>query len=732
MAGDLTLALRTAHSGLLANQAALDAVARNVANVNTPGYSRKIVNLENHVLAGDGVGVRVGELSRRIDEGLLRSVRIEAGTLSALGVRRDFHGRIQDLFGTPESNTALSHTVARFQASLESLALAPQGGLEQKEAVRRGGDIALQLNALDTGIQDLRREADVGVGRTVQEINEQLSRIADLNTRILHNEASGRGTTDLRDERDTAVDRLAELIDIRVFQRGDGDLVVHTAGGVTLLDKVATTLTHVSAANVAATTTHAEGDFAGIFVGDPERGNDITGVIRSGRLAGLIDLRDRVLPDLQSAVDELAAEIRDVVNRVHNRGVAFPGLQRTTGSRIFVAPSLQTISLAGGDVTLALFDAAGNQAAATTLETVMQSAAFGSGAQPAGGPWTIDEVATSIEDWLRSNGAAAAAVAVDADGRLAIELHSPSLGLAFRDQTATAPGSTAADAVIRFDADGDGAADESVAGFSSFFGLNDFFVDGLADNIFETAVVRSTVGASAATLTFRNAAGVLGAPLAVAAGSSLADIATAINAGVPGLTAAVVPDGSGVRLRIASDDGTSFTVTENVAGGDTLLADLGLHVADAGVARALAVRADIVRSPDRIVRGAVQWDPDLGAAGAYFVSVGDDTAIRTLAKATGAVTAFDTAGGIDATRVGLADYAARIIGHVSAEAELNDSRASFQEGLVQSLRFKSDSVRGVNLDEEMGDLILYQQAYAAAARVITVIRDMFEALERAV
>ena len=89
-------------------------------------------------------------------------------------------------------------------------------------------------------------------------------------------------------------------------------------------------------------------------------------------------------------------------------------------------------------------------------------------------------------------------------------------------------------------------------------------------------------------------------------------------------------------------------------------------------------------------------------------------------------------GSVAATSVSFTGFATRIIGEVSAEADLNEDRASFQGGLVDSLRFKSDSVRGVNLDEEMGDLILYQQAYAASARVISAIRDMFDALERAV
>ena len=732
MSQDLTLALRTAHSGLLANQSALNTVARNVANVNTPGYSRKVVNLENQVLAGDGVGVRVGELSRRIDEGLVKSLRIETGTLGALSTKSDYHARIQDLFGTPESNTSLSHTLSRLQNALESLALAPQGALEQKEAVRRGEDIALKLGGMSTAIQNMRQEADAEIGQTVNEINDLLSRTAELNDKIIRNEAVGHGTTDLQDERDKVVDRLAELIDIRVFKRGDGDLVVHTTGGSTLVDNVAVTLSHTSAANLAATTTYAEGDVDGIFIGDPSLGNDITNAIRSGELSGLIEVRDAILPNLQSAIDELAAEVRDGVNQVHNRGVAFPGLQQSTGSRIFVEPNTQTVTLGSGDVTLALFDANGDQAAATTLETVMQSAAFGSGAQPANGPWTVAEVAATVEDWLQANGAAASTVALDADGRLAIDLNTPSLNLAFRDQAATAAGSAAEDAVVQFDANGDGAIDATVAGFSNFFGLNDFFSDGLPDNIHETNVVGAGFAASAATLTFRNAAGILGAPLAINGGDSLTDIAAAINAGASGLTAGVVPDGAGVRLRISSDDGASFTVTQDVGAGNTLLTDLGIHSADVRMADALAVRGDIAASPERISRGAVQWDPDIGTAGAYFVSVGDDTVIQQLASASGAVNGFDGAGGIDATSATFSGFAARIIGDVSAQAELNESRASFQGGMVESLRFKSDAVRGVNLDEEMGDLILYEQAYAAAARVISVIKNMFEALERAV
>ena len=66
--GDLTQALRSAQSGLLVNQQTLNVVANNIANVNSTGYSRKIVNTESQVIAGVGAGIRISEITRRVDD----------------------------------------------------------------------------------------------------------------------------------------------------------------------------------------------------------------------------------------------------------------------------------------------------------------------------------------------------------------------------------------------------------------------------------------------------------------------------------------------------------------------------------------------------------------------------------------------------------------------------------------------------------------------------------------
>lgn len=730
MAG-ITQALRTAQSGLLVNQQTLNAVSNNIANVNSEGYSRKIVKTESRVVAGVGAGVTISEISRQVDEGLLKSVRLELAELNALSIKTDFFGRTQDLFGAPGDNSSLSHLTENFASALELLAVSSDKSLEQAEVVRTAEDLTLMLRKMSETIQELRLQADVAIGDAVTEMNKIVANIDQLNDDIISNSSAKRDVTDLRDQRDLQIDKLSELVDIRFFFRSDGDAVVFTSAGRTLVDTLPPTITHTKAASLDATSTHAGGVIAGIYVGTIETNNDITNELRGGKLKGLVDLRDDTLANMQSQIDEMAAELRDTFNQIHNRGVSFPGAQSYSGTRTFVRPTEQTIKLdtasSSDDVTIALFDSNGDQSASTTLNTIMTGA--GLSARGSGNDWTINATATQMQTWLRANGAASATVAVSGTGKFDIALNTTSVNLAFRDETASANGSTQDDAAIAFDANGDGVTDESVTGFSNFFGLNDLFVDGLADNIYESNVLVSSFTASASTLTFRDSTGTLsGSPLAVSASTSLSDLATLITTNVTNVTATVIPDGSGVRLRIAHDNGSSMTVTQ--AGADTFLTDIGMHKADVRTGSTLNVRTDIAATPGLITTGAMQWNAALGSAGQYFMSVGENSVIEALSETFSASHTFDTAGGLASVRTTFASYAANIVSENSRLADTNKADVERQESLTNSLKFKSDTVRGVNLDEEMSDLIVFEKAFSASARVISVIQRMFDALER--
>ena len=751
--GDITQALRTAQSGLLGNQEALHTISNNVANINTEGYSRKIIRFEQVTIAGVGAGTQIAEIKRSVDEGLLKTLRIENGETNTYAIQEDFFARMQDLFGSPGDNTSFSHLTEKFSEALELLAVSPDKTLEAAEVVRRANDLLENVKGMSETVQDLRLQADVDIADIVGDINTITSKIDKLNDDIIANSSVGRDVTDLKDQRDMEVDKLSKLVDIRYFSRSDGDVVVFTEAGRTLVDTEPPTITHVAASSLSATSTHSEGDINGIFVGTTIAANDMTNQIREGQLKGLIDLRDTVLPSLQSELDEFSSELRDVVNQIHNRGTAFPGAQTMTGTRIFIKPDEQTMTLdsGGDDVTILLTDATGTQSEVTTLETIMTSNLYGtsgSQVQAVNGPWTISEVAAQIEDWLQASGASSATANIGSDGKFAINLNSTSLYLSFRDEAATADGSTAEDAVISFNAstttsggaNTDTAIDETVSGFSYFFGLNDFFVDSRLDNTWESEVISSsfTTPSSPATetLTFRDSSSAAGAVLGsvtVSGGTSLTDLATQVTNNVANVTASVIPEGDSSRLRISHDNGSSLTITQGSGTtANTLLTSLGLKVSETGISQVLQVRSDIQTQPSNIATGQMQWDANEGASGEYMHATGDDTIAQALSDAMTSTTAFDQAGGLAARNATFAGYAAEVLSTNASLADVNDRKLDSQKSLVESLHFKSDSVRGVNLDEEMADLLVFEQAFAAAARVISVIQSMIEALERAI
>ncbi|MEQ8322578.1 MAG: flagellar hook-associated protein FlgK [Rhodospirillales bacterium] len=732
--GTLTLALRTAQSGLLANQQALDVTSRNISNVNTEGYSRKTVTFENSALVGAGSGVNISEIMRSVDEGLLKSFRLESSELNALTAQDTFWDRLQDLFGTPEANSSLSHTISDMVNAIESLVVSPNNALEHTEVVRRAEDVTEQLQQMSIAIQDLRLQADQKLNEIAIEINSLVGEIDTLNDDIIASGSVNRETSDLKDQRDIKVSRLSELIDIRYFSRSDGDLVVFTSNGRTLVDTVPPSISHSPASAVTPTTTHAEGDFGGFFIGSSENpANDATSDIRDGQAKGLIDIRDTVLPNLQSQLDELAARLRDSINQVHNRGVSFPGAQEYNGSRNFTEPTTQLIKLdptgSADDVKIMLFDSTGDQSKVTTLNTIMTDAGFS--ARGTGNDWHISDIAATMQSWLRNNGAANATVSTTS-GQFDIALNTTTLNLALRDETATANGSAQADAEIAYDSNGDGTTDETVSGFSNFFGLNDFFVDNLADNVWESGVLSSTyVSPNAAqTLTFRDSAGAIGT-LTIAAGTSLDDLVTQISNDTTlsqKIVAAVVPDGSGVRLRFSHKNGASMQITQ--AAGNTFLSDTGVKIADVRSAGTISIRPDILTTPSKMSVGAPQWDSTLGVAGEYLMSVADETIAEAMANAMNGTTTFGVSGGLPNVSVSFAERAAAIVSTNASLASTHERNADAQRSLTESLEFQFESERGVNLDEEMANLIVFEQAFGASARIITTIQRMFDALER--
>ncbi len=718
MAGNLTLSLLTAQSGLLSNQAALDTAANNIANAHTEGYSRKITQFEQRTVAGAGAGVQIGQITRRVDEGLLKTLRMEYGTLNSYTAQNDFFKRIQETFGSPADNASIAHKLGDVVSSIEALSISPEKILDQSEFINSVTETGIKLQDMSDTVQNLRLQADREIETQVTAINDIIADIARLNESVVRNAVVNRDITDLADQRDKALDDLSKIIDVGYFQRSDGGIVVFTMGGQTLVDNITVNVSHSPAGFVAPTSTYASGNIGAINITVGESVTDITNDIRNGSLKGLIQMRDEILPGLQSQIDELSSKMNDTFNQYHNRGVSFPAPDALSGTRQFLDTTTQTVTFSAGTTKIMLFDDTGKQTAVGDMVTELGST----------GPHTVAAVGTAIETWLQANGAASATVTFDADGQMNIDLKSTTLGVGFRDEDTNGDH---VDATIQFDKNnGTLSVDETISGFSNFFGLNDLFVSDLKNNIKQSSLVSSTYSSTAGTLEFYDATGLLaGSPLVVGSGNTLQGIADLINANVTNVVASVVPEGSGQRIRIQHANGSELEVTQTAG---AILDDIDLKNSNIGLSQSIEVRSDISTTPSLVVRGGAQWDAALGAAGEYFISEGDGSIMASLVEKLHLSVDFDAAGDLGDSSLPLTQYASAIISRNTSQANSMEGLLDNKQFLTDSLQYTSDNIRGVNLDEEMSNLILFEQAYSASARVISVIQSMLDALERAI
>jgi flagellar hook-associated protein 1 FlgK len=322
----LSVTLFNALSGLQTNQSALQVVSSNVANVNTPDYTRKVHEQQTRVLDGMAMGVETADVVRKVDEFLLQELVRETAVLGQSDVRAQFFERMQTLFGTPGSNSSIANAITALGTALEDVANSPDVGAVQLTAVIAAETAARTLQDLATGVQELRAEADRQIADAVATINDKLAAIAKLNGDIAHNEAQGLPTGDLKDQRDAAVRTVANFLAINQHEKSDGQIILLTKEGRNLVSGSNAAVLDYDAAGIMTATQTYPLNLSGIVINN---GADIAGELSIGRLAGLIEMRDQTLPAMTAQLDQLAATDH------HRQRGHFPGsgCQRTARDR---------------------------------------------------------------------------------------------------------------------------------------------------------------------------------------------------------------------------------------------------------------------------------------------------------------------------------------------------------------------------------------------------------------
>lgn len=324
----ISTALDIAARALLAQQAGLAVVGNNIANVDTPGYTRQVPVFQEDqtVLIGAGAqsgdGVRVLNVEQIIDPLLERRRTAALTDQGEQATRRD---QLSELLGVENDlqNPSLASILSGFFDAADGLALRPASLVDRQTVLGRAATLADAFNKRSSDIATVQRGADDRIGQLVGKVNVAVDTIARANLGIVHAEVSGQHANDLLDQRATALNDLATILGVHVVTDANGSLRVSGDSGIVLVD--GGTIVHrltlqAGAAGFDGRILHdvTFTDGAGVGVAAPDS-------LARGQIAALLQGRDGDTVQALGNLDVLAAGVRDAVNAVQTAGVDLDG-----------------------------------------------------------------------------------------------------------------------------------------------------------------------------------------------------------------------------------------------------------------------------------------------------------------------------------------------------------------------------------------------------------------------
>lgn len=899
----LSLALNNSLSGLNINRQSLAVLSQNIANANTQGYSRKILEQESLYLDGHGAGVNIKDVTRKVDDYLVRAVREQTSNVGQGDTINDYADRIQILLGKPGDQNSIDSNIGSFFNAVQSLAQTPESSSLRVNAINLGKTLAGRVADLSGGLNDLRFQADQDISQMTTTVNADLSEIEKLNKTIRSESAIGKSVAELEDKRDALIKDLSSYMDIQVYKKGTGEVNISTISGMSLLDDSLYKLSYNAAGSV--DTFANNGSLAALqIIRLDENGNPI-GIpkelvsggtsdtiisnVTSGKLDGLLEMRDKQIPDIIKQLDNLAAVMRDQMNIIHNTGTGFPGANSLTSTHAMVADDYSKWS---GSVRIAVLGADGkplssrypDETATRPLNLDLSTMDTGTGpGQPDlqgiidainrnfGVPQSKVELGNLNNISLISNSTdlpgSAHALNFDFNMENISGVSSKvyvlgsqildSTGSALATPTSTVPTqalagtytTTSGSKTLTINTSG---APTVRPGDRIYLTPPSGVIDGIPTTDFGQFFMVSNVQAGSFDVTVNTAASA-GGSFSVAGQTAIQQYTTiepgdsvrtkddgTITADISGNISSpyytinvnfAVDDGSGnfststVSYRINNNDtnllnaryspiaatgagnivyptslnplvvaslvdenGNELSKTNGVytttqagylkiVGGDSntyiaidsldstelgrpndtprtaatnrsfshyfglnnfFVDDGDARVSEtAGSAADLKVEQRLIDNPNLIALGklsasAMPLDTSKPSTYTYERNSGDNSVIQALAALGIRGVDFAAAGGLGQTKIPLGSYAGQIIGAAATNANASQTQKDNAQTLLDGYNQRSDSISGVNLDEELANTIVYQNAYSASARIITVVSAMFDTLIQSV
>lgn len=693
----------TSLSGLFTNQQALKVTSNNIANVNTPGYSKLNVQQSANVLQGDTAGVKLDGVTRVVDNFLESAFRVANANATEFAATREFHDRIQGLLGDPNAESTLTSRMSDIYESIADMSLNPADTLRRQQTLNEMQSFLDNVSLIQDEIQGLRGEASQQISEKVDEVNGLIERAFELNPLIAKASLEGNTGGALEGEMSVVLDELSQLMDISVSRNTEGTYRITTSSGATLVDsRVKTELEYNSPGIVDSKTYFESIKLYRVEPSTDERissARDMNGQIRSGRLRGLMDMRDTQLVDLSQTMGEFGARFADNLNAVHNKFSAVPAPNSLEGKQTFIDGE-QNVNFTG-KVTFAVTDSNSALVASHTVD--FDTTSFDD----------YDALITAVNTGLGGAGT----LSLD-NGVLKMEAANSSHGVVIADDETT-------------------PSDLGGRGLSHFFGMNDL-ISGQTQGVYETGLKGADPHTMTAgeTMQFRvldaNKSEVTTVTVTVS-GTTIDDVIDDLN-DVTGLGAyaSFSLDSKG-QLTWESKNTVSGVDIQLMA-DDTEMGSTGVGFATAfGLDKSYQIRAgheltvnqDLVSDPSKLAVSAFDAS---GAVGSVVLTSGDQRGALALQHTETNIYSFADAGELRTTELTLQQYLSQFLGNAGMMASRSENLEIDNLSLKEELEIRRSDVTGVNLDEELSNLVVYQNAYSASARVLSSVQEMYDTL----
>jgi flagellar hook-associated protein 1 FlgK len=368
---DIYGVLSIGSKALSAQQKGIYVTGNNIANINTPGYSRQRLNMASDFpvdssIGPVGTGVRAIEVERIYQRFLGVQINNETQSLGKWEANKDMLERVE-MISDESEGYGLSQVMSDFWNAWQDLTNNPSGPVERSVLVAKSEMLAATFSKNYQDLQTVQTDIDTMIKGNVDEINQLAEKIGSLNQKIVQMEAGGDTANDYRDQRDQLLNDLSEMIDIDSFETANGAVTVSVGSGQPLVE--GTNVYRLS------TQVNASGNQNIVWVDAADNTVDITGTISGGKMKGWLDARDLDIRNYLNRLDTLAQGLMEEVNTLHASGY---GLDGSTGNDFFtgaatasgVLDSALTVTAEeGGAGNIAITLVAGGTAGSETVTT---------------------------------------------------------------------------------------------------------------------------------------------------------------------------------------------------------------------------------------------------------------------------------------------------------------------------------------------------------------------------